>query len=131
MKARRSHLQGKTQATHQQAISTEQVCSLIRQTRLCIRTARALVRGTQPTIQHLRFLVRDRELSQHDPLQLGKETERLASLTRQLTTLTHAFSNTVQNFLLEVTLQQPEERSQIVPSSLQSSSVDDLCEETL
>ncbi|MGE4096601.1 MAG: hypothetical protein AB7G75_37890, partial [Candidatus Binatia bacterium] len=61
MKARRAHPQGGTPATHQQAISAEQACGLVRQARLRIRTARTLVRGTQPTIQHLHSLLRNRE----------------------------------------------------------------------
>jgi hypothetical protein len=131
MKAQKAHPQRETQATHQQGMSTEQMCSLIRQARRCIRTARALVRGTQPTVQHLHSLLRNHELSTYDPAQLGKETERLASVTKQLTTLAHAFANTVQNFLLEVTLQQYEEQSRIATNNSQSSSADDHCEKTL
>lgn len=130
MKARRAHPQGVTPTTPQQAISTEHMCSLVRQAQFCIRTARALVRRTQPAIQHLHILLRNHELSQHEPMQLGKETERLASVTQQLTTLTHAFSNTLQKFVLEVTLQQPEEQPPLVSSSPQLAPATGSCEET-
>jgi hypothetical protein len=42
-----------------------------------------------------------------------------------LTTLTHAFANTVQNFLLEATLRQHGEQRQIVTSGPHLPSVDD------
>jgi len=131
MKAQKAHPQGKRQTSHQHYISAEQACSLVRQARLGVRTVRSLLRGTQPTVQHLHALLRNHELNKHAAAQLSKETERLADLTQRLATLTHSFANTVQNFLLEVTLQQDEEQPQDTPRTPQSLSVDDHGKELL
>ena len=125
MKARKTLPQRETPTSHQHDISAEQACRLVHQARLGVRTARALLRGTQSTVQHLHALLRGRELNKNAAAQLCRETERLAGVTQRLATLTHAFTNVVQNFLLEVTLKQHEEQPQITSSSPQSSLTDD------
>lgn len=125
IKARKAHPQREIQTSHQHYISPEEACSLVRQARLGVRTARALLRGTQPTVKHLHALLRNRELNKHAAAQLSRETERLAGVTQRLATLTHAFTNAVQNFLLEVTLKQDQNLPRITPSAPRPPSVDD------
>src|SRR5262245_7659701 len=109
MKSKGTHTQGMVQSIEQTFTATEPVCILVRQARLSLRSARAFLRMAQPAVQHAYLRLRSQELSGYEVIQLSQEADRLGHLTQQLITLTHAFANLMQRFVLEAALQEEEQ----------------------